>query len=204
MRSNCCFNTYEKLIKQVTVLLLHRPRDIVNKAQRECPPSTSIRNPSNRGTVTTSAAFTAASNLYMVKVGGQSTILSPGSSTHLINRSISSSAPQPTCTTAFDYYSFRMINQSIDFMKTVHSLISSQPAHLTTNSRRDAKLLILGLDKCLGTASIPKIQGLQVAGHMGFHSHPTLQFPLAFGLVFSISLQKARSVYMVKASSNDL
>jgi hypothetical protein len=31
----------------------------------------------------TSAALTEASNSYMVKVGGQSTILSPGSSTHL-------------------------------------------------------------------------------------------------------------------------
>lgn len=31
----------------------------------------------------TSAPLTAASNSYMVKVGGQSTILSPGSSTHL-------------------------------------------------------------------------------------------------------------------------
>lgn len=31
----------------------------------------------------TSAPLTAASNSYIVKVGGQSTILSPGSSTHL-------------------------------------------------------------------------------------------------------------------------
>ena len=61
------------------------------------PPSTSIRKPSRRGTVTTEAPLTAASKTYMVKVGGQSTILSPGSSTQRMSRSMSSSAPQPTC-----------------------------------------------------------------------------------------------------------
>ena len=63
---------------------------------RPAAPSTSILNPSRRGTVTTPASLTAASNTYMVKVGGQSTITSPGSSTHRISRSMSSSAPQPT------------------------------------------------------------------------------------------------------------
>jgi len=57
----------------------------------------SILNPGSLGTVTTSAAFTAASKTYIVKVGGQSTILSPGSRTQRINKSINSSAPQPTC-----------------------------------------------------------------------------------------------------------
>jgi hypothetical protein len=41
------------------------------------------------------AAFTSASKAYMVKVGGQSTMLSPGSSVQRMSRSINSSAPQP-------------------------------------------------------------------------------------------------------------
>jgi len=36
---------------------------------------------------------------HIVKVGGQSTMASPGSSTQRMRRSISSSAPQPTCRT---------------------------------------------------------------------------------------------------------
>lgn len=60
-------------------------------------PSTSVLKPSRRGTVTTRAALTSASKTYIVKVGGQSTMASPGSNVQRINRSINSSAPQPTC-----------------------------------------------------------------------------------------------------------
>lgn len=63
-------------------------------------PCTSMLKSSFLKTVITLASFTAASNLYMVKVGGQSIMLSPGSSTQRISKSISSSAPQPTCTSA--------------------------------------------------------------------------------------------------------
>jgi len=45
----------------------------------------------------TDAPLTAASKAYIVKVGGESTILSPGSRQQRITRSISSSAPHPTC-----------------------------------------------------------------------------------------------------------
>ena len=50
-----------------------------------------------RGTVTTLASLTAASKAYIVNVGGVSTMQSPGSSTQRMSKSISSSAPQPTC-----------------------------------------------------------------------------------------------------------
>ena len=45
----------------------------------------------------TRASLTSASKAYIVKVGGQSTMASPGSSTHRMSRSMSSSAPHPTC-----------------------------------------------------------------------------------------------------------
>lgn len=38
-----------------------------------------------RAPLITEAPFTAASNAYIVNVGGQSSILSPGSNVHLIN-----------------------------------------------------------------------------------------------------------------------
>lgn len=60
-------------------------------------PSTSVLKPSRRGTAMTCASFTSASNTYMVNVGGQSTIESPGSKVQRMSRSINSSAPQPTC-----------------------------------------------------------------------------------------------------------
>lgn len=44
----------------------------------------------------TSAPLTAASNSYMVKVGGQSTILSPGSSTHLEDQQKKENSPNQT------------------------------------------------------------------------------------------------------------
>ena len=50
-----------------------------------------------RGTEMTRALLTAASKAYMVKVGGQSRMASPGSRQHRMSRSINSSAPQPTC-----------------------------------------------------------------------------------------------------------
>ena len=60
-------------------------------------PSTSSWKPFKRGTVTTCALLTLASKAYIVKVGGQSTIVSPGSKQHLMIKSMSSSAPHPTC-----------------------------------------------------------------------------------------------------------
>ena len=58
---------------------------------------TSMLKSARRGTVTTLASLTAASKAYMVNVGGVSTMQSPGSSTQRMSKSISSSAPQPTC-----------------------------------------------------------------------------------------------------------
>uniref|UniRef100_A0A7C9AUS9 Uncharacterized protein n=1 Tax=Opuntia streptacantha TaxID=393608 RepID=A0A7C9AUS9_OPUST len=48
------------------------------------------------GTLRTTAPLTFASNSYIVNVGGQSTIFSPGSSTQRMIKSMSSSAPHPT------------------------------------------------------------------------------------------------------------
>mmetsp|Transcript_13479 Transcript_13479/g.57498 ORF Transcript_13479/g.57498 Transcript_13479/m.57498 type:complete len:266 (+) Transcript_13479:137-934(+) len=62
-------------------------------------PATSMRNPSsgpNRGTSTTTPAFTAQSNAYIPNVGGVLMMTSPGSRMTRINKSISSSAPHPT------------------------------------------------------------------------------------------------------------
>mmetsp|Transcript_5450 Transcript_5450/g.14728 ORF Transcript_5450/g.14728 Transcript_5450/m.14728 type:complete len:227 (-) Transcript_5450:159-839(-) len=72
-------------------------------------PSMSILKPSNLGTVMVRALFTSASKVYMVKVGGQSTMASPGSSTQRMRRSISSSAPQPTrrCSTGMSFMAAR-------------------------------------------------------------------------------------------------
>lgn len=158
------------------------------------------------GTVITLALLRPASNWYIPKVGGQSTMQSPGSKKQRINKSISSSQPHPICIT--DCLSLPMPRHSNQKHKSQYTLgkqctnmtyqlhsstvVSSATCWGRCSPRETPcpRLSIfpgpfsifwtLDLGRCLGIAFVPKPAQLAEEGHKDFHWHPTLWFPKGF------------------------